>query len=490
MSLRRDTLLQTSFDKISILSISRNYIQKINFIHGDGIHGDGDSGGDGAGDSDSAVRARGGTSAVRALGGTSAVAVRGGSVGQLSNVNSGLLYNAQVSISNGQVFQLNIDTGSSDTFIRGTSCVNNVGDGSCTGAKLDPKMTSLSSIQASPATSPLVGLNKTWTTTYGLGNVTGDIYNFTITVAGLDATFPIGVATSMNGHAGSDGILGLGFNSVSRIAQSLSQTSTSSIPTVNANFFDTLGFSKGSNVFGLYLSSSQAGELALGGFDTTRLLNDTPVFFKIPPPVKTWALDISRATIQALFNNSSNSSLSSSQRSTPIALGSSSLRKAIVDSGSSAIFLPNAVADQVNSWIGSNKLSSSFSASVPFAPYTIPCSSIATAPIISIQIDTAVFDIPPSVYIYKSPSFPSNCQSMFYAGGDKLQTVLLGDTFLQCVYSIFDKENERIGFASLEDGPLVIRYANPPPPTNDAAMHVVSIRMILLTLVLWSFDLF
>lgn len=440
--------------EISIVSISRNSVQKMQFAENKNV----------------GVRG-------------------GGSVGQLSNVHSGLLYNAQVSISNGQVFELNIDTGSSDTFIRGTHCVNLEGDGSCTGAKLDPTMTSLSAIQASPATLPLVGLNKTWTTTYGLGNVTGDIYNLTITVAGLNATFPVGVASSMNGHAGSDGILGLGFNNVSRIAQALSQTSSSSNPTVNANFFDTLGFSKGSNVFGLYLSSSQAGELALGGFDTARLLNDTPVFFKIPPPVKTWALDISRATIQAIFNNSSNSSLISSRRSTPIALGSSSLKKAILDSGSSAIFLPNAVADQVNSWIGSNKFTSSFASSVPFAPYTIPCASIATAPIISIQIDTVVFDIPPSLYIYKSPSFPSNCQSMFYAGGDRLQTVLLGDTFLQCVYSIFDKENERIGFASLEDGPLVIRYAA--PPTNDANLHSSSLIswIILFTLLSVSFDL-
>ena len=77
----------------------------------------------------------------------------------LTNVFNGLLYNAQVTLGNGQAFAMNLDTGSADTWIRGPNCQNPSNDGSCNGPKVNVADTSIQSLGA------------TWQTNYGIGSV-------------------------------------------------------------------------------------------------------------------------------------------------------------------------------------------------------------------------------------------------------------------------------------------------------------------------------
>jgi len=77
----------------------------------------------------------------------------------LTNVLNGLLYNAQVTVGNNQVFSLDLDTGSADTWFRGPNCQNPSNDGSCMGPRVNIADSSIQSQDAS------------WETNYGIGSV-------------------------------------------------------------------------------------------------------------------------------------------------------------------------------------------------------------------------------------------------------------------------------------------------------------------------------
>jgi hypothetical protein len=77
----------------------------------------------------------------------------------LNNVFSGLQYNAEVILGSGQSFQINLDTGSADTWFRGPSCQNPSKDGSCNGTKVKIDDSAIKSLGSS------------WKTNYGIGSV-------------------------------------------------------------------------------------------------------------------------------------------------------------------------------------------------------------------------------------------------------------------------------------------------------------------------------
>lgn len=77
----------------------------------------------------------------------------------LQNVLNGLMYNVQVTMGNGQIFNLNPDTGSADTWFRGPNCQNPSNDGSCVGSKVNI------------ADSSIQSQNANWQTNYGIGSV-------------------------------------------------------------------------------------------------------------------------------------------------------------------------------------------------------------------------------------------------------------------------------------------------------------------------------
>ena len=76
-------------------------------------------------------------------------------------------------------------------------------------------------------------------------------------MGGKSAVIPFGVADVEDGCTGTDGIMGLGFNSVaaSNISAALDGKS--------ANFWDALGFTGSQNVFGFFLSSTSNGQVCV-----------------------------------------------------------------------------------------------------------------------------------------------------------------------------------------------------------------------------------
>lgn len=174
----------------------------------------------------------------------------------LTEYDDGLLWAGPLSIGTPpQQFTINFDTGSSDFWVPNSGVQNGH-----------------NTYDASASTSGSKS-NDTFSIMYGDGSmVQGDVYQETVTVAGLSATkqhfaSASAVSPSFTDDPG-DGVLGMGYESISNIGET--------------PFFNTL-FEQGAvsqNVFSFNLGKESEGELFLGGVDPARYKGDityTPV---------------------------------------------------------------------------------------------------------------------------------------------------------------------------------------------------------------------
>ncbi|KAJ3099229.1 hypothetical protein HDU97_003338 [Phlyctochytrium planicorne] len=318
------------------------------------------------------------------------------------NNNMNLLYAASVTLGNGQTFNVHVDTGSADTWIRGPSCVSP--DRSCVGPKVD--VSSLSSA------------NRPFSTSYGSGAVAGGIYTTTFTVGGQKSQpLLFGVTTQEVGFDDdgyTDGLMGLAFDSISNIRRNTGG---------NTNFFDQLGFPGGQRRFGVYLSNAGqgSGELVLGGDNPGRYSGTVTC---LPLAQQSyWVFSIASATYKV--------------RNAQGSLGGS-LNYAIADTGTTLAILDDRVASNINSAIGA-----SFNSQ--YGVYIVPCSVRDNGPAVVFNMGGADFSIPSSIYVLQDGS--GTCFSGFAGGASGGSVAILGDTFLRAYYSIYDKDNSRVCFA-------------------------------------------
>ncbi|KAJ3095549.1 hypothetical protein HDU97_006807 [Phlyctochytrium planicorne] len=334
-------------------------------------------------------------------------ALAGTSSSPLSN-DADFVYFVDVSVGNGQKFSLDLDTGSSDTWVRGPQCKINptaaAGDASCTGTKLNLSDRTISSTGA------------TFTTGYGSGEVTGRIISTRVAIGGAVANnLLIGSSTVEKGFTGSDGLVGLAFSQLSNIGEQVSG---------QTNFFDALGLSGSQNQFGFYFSNSvdgDNGEVTFGGFNSEKIAG--PITY-VPLNSETyWQFSASDITFGA--------------GSTTGRLG---LTDAISDTGTSLILLDRASANSINSAIGAG----------PFDTrqgiYPISCST-SGRPDVVFNIGSGTFTLPPSAYIIADGS--GGCISGITSpkANQNIRVGIFGDIFLRRYYSIYDKTNSRVGFA-------------------------------------------
>lgn len=108
------------------------------------------------------------------------------------------LFVVPVTLGNGQVFNLDLDTGSSDTWFRGPKCQSRT-DKSCVGKAVD---------LADPS---LVKIGKSFITNYGSGAVIGDMFNAPVAIGKSKATISVGISTAEKGFGvgTSDGLMGI-----------------------------------------------------------------------------------------------------------------------------------------------------------------------------------------------------------------------------------------------------------------------------------------
>ncbi|KAJ3267819.1 hypothetical protein HDV01_003952, partial [Terramyces sp. JEL0728] len=290
---------------------------------------------------------------------------------------------------------------------------------------------------------------------YGLGNVTGDIYMANVSIGGDGATYPIGVASIANDMGGSDGLLGLAFNSLSSIAYELSNhTELPPFSKENTNFFDQLDFPKEQNMFSFYLSNAadnDAGEVTFGGYDKTKFTGDIHWVDVVElgifnlgynrtkyPNEKVpmwWTFDLTEWTVSLGGKNSTIKNES---------LVSNLYNYSIADTGTTLLMLGYDVAKKINEAIPT-------SFEYEHGSWNVSCSIIPTLSDMTFTHQGVDFVIPPEVYIWEEA--PGQCMSGIVGSADGssdyANTAIFGDIFLRSVFSIYDKSQDkpRLGFA-------------------------------------------
>ncbi|KAJ3274389.1 hypothetical protein HDV01_002993 [Terramyces sp. JEL0728] len=322
----------------------------------------------------------------------------------LENV-SNEFYKASVTVGNGQVLTVDLDTGSSDVWFRGSTCTAT--DGSCDGPKVDITDSTLKST------------GKTFSTTYGSGSVSGNIYTGSVGVAGAVAqNLPFGVSTQEKGFDGvADGLLGLGFNSISQISKTVGSP---------ANWFDALGYTGAQNQFSFYLSAAadgDNGEITIGGVDTSKY---TGQINYVPLNSETyWQFDASKMTYKA-GSKSGN-------------VGSFLRNNAISDTGTTLIIMNNAQADDINSGIGAKSYNSTAGI------YYIDCGIAKTGTPLEFSFPSFTMTIPPAYYVLDNGD--GTCISGITRGAGFLTPTIFGDILTRAYYTVYDKASNRVGFA-------------------------------------------
>ncbi|KAJ3372378.1 hypothetical protein HDU91_003618 [Kappamyces sp. JEL0680] len=328
-----------------------------------------------------------------------------GTGSSIALVNKGNeLFTAAITLGNGQVFNLDLDTGSSDTWTRGPNC--QARDASCTGKK------------ANLQDKTLKPLNAQFQTNYGSGAVIGQIVEAPVTLNGLQATLPIGISEQEVGFRGTDGLMGLAFDSISKISRASGQ---------NANIMDAL-FGKGkNNVISFFLSNAEdknnQGEVTFGGLNPARFTGQLQAL-----PLNSasfWQFDFSGTTFSV--NGVSGDA-------------AGSFTNAIADSGTSLMILDDQSAAAINQAIGAQPTNQGVSV---FAD----CQKALQGSDLVMTIQGKKFAIPASIYVISNGG--NSCFSGITGGGGAAAggLAILGDTFMRAQYTVFDKANKQVLFA-------------------------------------------
>ncbi|KAH9019324.1 acid protease [Lactarius deliciosus] len=293
-------------------------------------------------------------------------------------------------------YTVDFDTGSSDLFLPGSDC-----DSTCSGHTLyNPSSSSASS-----------DVGKTFKLQYGDGStVSGEQYTDTVTLAGFKATRQrLGAAKTYSSGFQSDrfpadGLLGMGYESLSSygaspVFQSLVSQGQVSTP-----------------VFSFYFAES-GSELYVGGTNQDHF---TGSFTYMP------------VTTQGYWQGSLDG-ISVNGKTVIRGQG------AIIDTGTTQVVGDTQSVKAVYAQIPGSK-------DIGDGTWSIPCNFNTP---VSITFSGKVFKISASTFNL-GPESPgsSTCVGGFGASDD-LGFWIVGDVFLQNVYTTFDLGNNRVGFASL-----------------------------------------
>jgi hypothetical protein len=312
-----------------------------------------------------------------------------------------------------QPFYMLLDTGASNTWIMGSDCKS---DACHLHDTFDP------SSSKSWRTA-----NKGFTIQYGSGNLMGSVGQDTATFAGIKHDLSFGLAnytTDDFKHFAFDGILGLATS-----------------PSVTGTFLLTLREKKVLDSLIVSISMNRAsdglndGQVTFGGIDKTKYKGEI-TYHSIGPDQKDkgeWAITMDDAG----FNGKS-AGLQS--------------KVAYIDTGTSFIFAP---PDDLAALFKLVPGSSSYQ-NGDYVEYQVPCDT--TLPI---HLSFSGVDYQISAEDWVAQRGENKCIANLYGFEVYKGTWLIGDTFLKNVYSVFDADKMRIGFAA--------KPAPKPKPTSTQA---------------------
>ncbi|XP_040193555.1 cathepsin E isoform X2 [Rana temporaria] len=251
---------------------------------------------------------------------------------------------------------------------------------------------------------------------YGTGNLTGILGIDQVTVQGITVqsqTFAESVSEPGSTFEDSnfDGILGLAYPNLAV---------DNCIPV-----FDNMIAQKLVELplFGVYMNrdsnSADGGELVLGGFDTSRFsgqLNWVPITVQ-----GYWQIQVDSIQVagQVIFCSDG--------------------CQAIVDTGTSLITGPSGDIEQLQNYIGVTNTN---------GEYGVSCSTLSLMPSVTFTINGLDYSLTPEQYMLEDGG--SYCSSGFQGldiSPPSGPLWILGDVFIGQYYSVFDRGNNRVGFA-------------------------------------------
>ncbi|XP_075034207.1 pepsin A-like [Mixophyes fleayi] len=292
-----------------------------------------------------------------------------------------------------QEFSVVFDTGSANLWVPSVSCTS----AACTNHhKFNPHLSS-----SFHTSTEVVSIS------YGTGSMRGILGYDTVQVGSIIAEKQGLVLSEAESlflyYSHFDGILGLGY-------PSLSVSGTTPV-------FDTM-WNEGlisQDLFSVYLSSGNGSVITFGGIDNshyTGSLQWVPVTEQ-----KFWQITINSITL--------NGQVVACQYGCP----------AIVDTGTSVIAGHPEAIRGIQKAIGANP--------DIYGLYNVNCNKISSLPDIIITIDGMNYNLPASAYINQ---FPGSCSSGFQSTSGLW---ILGDIFIREYFVVFDRSNNRVGFAPI-----------------------------------------
>lgn len=299
-----------------------------------------------------------------------------------------------------QQFSVIFDTGSSNLWIPSKDC------GNCGGRILRKHK------YDSSRSSSYVEDGAEFKIQYGSGPVSGNWSIDTANMGGLDIDSQrfaqvtdasgLGMAYKIGKF---DGILGLAFDSIS-----VDHTTTPF-----KNLIDQGKVEKGQ--FAFYLGDQEEGELTLGGYDESKMEGEI-----------TWT-KLSSATYWEVSMDGVDAGGDSLDSNT----------HAIVDSGTSLLTGPKKIVGQMANSIGAKKNIA--------GEYTVDCDKASSLPDLTFTISGNKYSLSGKEYIIQS----GNTCLLAIMGMDIPKPAgplwILGDVFMRKYYTVFDYENQKVGFA-------------------------------------------
>ncbi|KAI0062158.1 acid protease [Artomyces pyxidatus] len=297
-------------------------------------------------------------------------------------------------------FTVDFDTGSSDLFLPGSNC-----DSSCAGhTAYNPRSSSTSR-----------DLHETFSLAYADGStVDGEQYTDTVSIDGLTATKQtLGSATEYStGFEDSqfppDGLLGMAFQSISVYGA----------PPVFQTLIDQGKVTQ--QEFGFYFAED-GSELYLGGTNTALYSGSftyVPVFFQ-----GYWMTYFDSFTVNGVEVLS--------------------FTTAIIDTGTTQIIGDSSSVQLIYDQIDGAEAAPEYGDGI----YTIPCTFDTP---IELTFNDVTFSVSPSTFnLGPVAQGSSTCVGGLGADDDLYGLWIVGDVFLQNVYTVFDVANSQVGFANL-----------------------------------------
>ncbi|KAI1281819.1 aspartic peptidase domain-containing protein [Xylaria sp. FL0933] len=301
-------------------------------------------------------------------------------------------YFAEVKLgSEGKQLYMLLDTGASTTWVMGSTCTSK----SCvTHNTFGPDDSKTYNDTGKP-----------YSVEYGTGSVRGNVVEDSLTLAGLSVTLPFGVANTTSDQFTQfpfDGILGLATSS---------NTWLSAV--MDAKLIDA-------NLFGISLSRSSDGtndgEIVFGTVDPDKYTGD--ITYTSLKSDSAWTIPMDDITISGKSAGVTG-------------------RSAYIDTGTSFVFGP---PDDVKAMY---KLIPGSSSSDGIT-YTVPCDTDSQ---VAFTFSGASWNVSSKDFL-SGPNSDGACTGNIYGIEYVSGGWLLGDVFLKNVYSVFDVDKGRIGFAA------------------------------------------